>query len=211
VSVGGLAEAALAVSAGIALAAAAGLRVFVPLLAVSAAAFLGHLDLAPGAAWLGTAPALVTLCIAAGLEVGAYFVPALDHALDALATPLAVVAGIVVSAALFTGMPAYLRWALALIAGGGSAGLVQGATTLVRLKSGLLTAGLANPLVAVAELAGALVLALLALLVPLLALALAVGLVLAAFRLAKRVAFGRGAAAAHRPSAGLQAAGTRGQ
>jgi hypothetical protein len=192
---GGLLEAALAVCAGIALAAAAGLRVFVPLLAASAAAYLGRLELAPGAAWLGTAPALVALGVAAGLEVGAYFVPVLDHALDAIATPLAVVAGIVVSAALFTDMPGYLRWALALIAGGGSAGLVQGATTVLRLKSGLLTGGLGNPLVALAELAGALVLALLALLAPLLALALAAGLLVAAFRIARRVAFGRSAAA----------------
>jgi hypothetical protein len=193
---GGLLQAALAVAAGIALAAAAGLRVFIPLLATSAAAYLGHVHLAPGAAWLGTAPALVALCVAAALEVGAYFVPVLDHALDALATPLAVVAGIVVSAALFTGMPAYLRWVLAILAGGGSAGLVQGASTLLRLKSGVLTAGLANPLVALAELGGAMVLALLALLVPLVALALAAGLVLAAFRMARRVVFGRRRAAA---------------
>ena len=192
---GGLAEAALAVCAGIALAAAAGLRVFVPLLAASAAAVLGHHQLAPGAAWLGSVPALVALSIAAVLEVGAYFVPALDHALDAIATPAAVVAGVVVSAALFTHMPSYLRWVLAVVAGGGSAGLVQGATTLLRLKSGALTAGLANPLVALAELCGALLLALLALLLPLLGLALAVILVLSAFRMARRLAFGRRVAA----------------
>ncbi len=192
---GGLAEAALAVCARIALAAAAGMRVFVPLLATSAAACLGHLQLAPGAAWLGTAPALVALAVAAALEVAAYFVPALDHALDAIATPLAVVAGVVVSAALFTDMPGWLRWLLAVLAGGGSAGLVQGATTLLRVKSGLLTAGLANPLVALVELAGALLLAVLALLVPLVALALAAGVVLAAFRMARRVVFGRRRAA----------------
>jgi hypothetical protein len=64
-------EAALAVCAGIALAAAAGLRVFVPLLAASAAAYLGHLDLAPGVGWLGTAPALVALCVATALGLGA--------------------------------------------------------------------------------------------------------------------------------------------
>ena len=188
---GGLVAAALAVCAGIALAAAAGLRVFVPLLATSAAAYFGQLELAPGAAWLGTAPALVALTVAAALEVGAYFVPVLDHALDAIATPLAVVAGVVVSAALFTDMPGYLRWALAIVAGGGTAGLVQGATTLLRLKSGLLTAGLANPLVALAELGGALLLAVLALLVPLAALALALGLVIGAFRAARRVVFGK--------------------
>lgn len=188
---GGLLEAALAVCAGIALAAAAGLRVFVPLLATSAAAHFGHLDLAPGGAWLGTTPALAALGVAAALEVGAYLVPALDHALDTVATPLAVLAGIVLSAALFTGMPGYLRWMLAVIAGGGSAGLIQGATTVLRLKSGLLTGGLGNPMVALVELGGAILLILLALLVPVLGLALAAALLAAAFRVARRVVFGR--------------------
>lgn len=191
---GGLLEAALAVCAGIALAAAAGMRIFVPLLATSAAAHFGRLDLAPGAAWLATTPALAALGIAAALEVGAYLVPALDHALDVIATPLAVAAGIVLSAALFTDLPGYLRWVLAIIAGGGSAGLVQGATAVLRLKSGVLTGGLANPVVALAELAGALVLTLLALLAPLLAVVLAVALLVGAFRMAKRVVFGRRAA-----------------
>jgi hypothetical protein len=192
---GGLIEAALAVCAGVALAAAAGLRVFVPLLATSAAAHFGRIDLAPGAAWLAGTPALAALAIAAALEVSAYLVPALDHALDVIATPLAVAAGIVLSAALFTDLPGYLRWALAIIAGGGSAGLVQGATAVLRLKSGVLTGGLGNPVVALVELAGALVLALLALLAPLLAVGLAVALLVAAFRMAKRVVFGRRAAA----------------
>jgi len=189
---GGLAGAAVAVCAGIALAAAAGLRIFVPLLATSAAAHLGHLDLAPGAAWLGTAPALAALGVAAALEVGAYLVPALDHALDVIATPLAVLAGIILSAALFTDMPGYLRWTLAVIAGGGSAGLVQGATTVLRLKSGLLTGGLGNPLVSLVELVGALLLVLLALLAPVAGVALAAALLVGAFRLARRVVFGRG-------------------
>jgi len=191
---GGLVEAALAVCAGIALAAAAGLRIFVPLLATSVAAHVGQLELAPGAAWLGTTPALAALGVAAALEVGAYLVPALDHALDVIATPLAVLAGVVLSAALFTDLPGYLRWTLAIIAGGGSAGLVQGATAVLRLKTGLITGGMGNPLVALAELAGALVLALLALLAPLVGVVLAVALLLAAFRTAKRVVFGRRAA-----------------
>lgn len=191
---GSLVEAALAVCAGIALAASAGLRIFVPLLATSAAAHFGGLELAPGAAWLGTTPALAALGVAAALEVGAYLVPALDHALDTIATPLAVLAGIVLSAALFTDMPGYLCWTLAIIAGGGSAGLVQGATAVLRLKTGLSTGGVGNPLVALAELAGALVLALLALLAPLLAVVLAAALLLAALRTAKRLVFGRRAA-----------------
>ncbi len=70
--------------------------------ATSAAAALGRLDLTPGAAWLGTTPALVALSVAAVLEVGAYFVPALDHALDAVATLLAVLALLVPLVALAT-------------------------------------------------------------------------------------------------------------
>jgi hypothetical protein len=37
------------------------------------------------------------------LEIGAYYVPWLDHALDVLATPSAVVAGVVMTASVVTG------------------------------------------------------------------------------------------------------------
>jgi hypothetical protein len=83
ISGAGLLEAVLAVSAGIGLAAAAGLRIFVPLLAVSVAGMTGHLDLAPGTTWLDSLPALVTLSVAVALEIAGYFLPALDHVLDA--------------------------------------------------------------------------------------------------------------------------------
>lgn len=166
----GMLEALVTVGAGIALAAASGLRIFIPLLAVSVANVTGHLALAPGTAWIGTIPALVALGVAALLEVAGYFFPALDHALDALGAPLAVVAGILASASLLVDFPPLLRWTIALVGGGGAAGFLHGATALVRLKSSGLTAGLANPVIAVGELAGSLVLTLLSLLLPLAAL-----------------------------------------
>ena len=169
----GLGEALLSVSAGIALAAAAGLRIFVPLLAVSIAGTTGHLVLPAGTTWLGTVPALVAIAVAAALEIAGYFIPVLDHALDALGAPLAVAAGILASAAMLVDFPPLLQWTLAVVAGGGSAGLLHSATALLRLKSGVLTAGLGNPLVAAGEVIGALVLAVMALLLPLAGLVLA--------------------------------------
>ena len=182
----GLLEAGGAVAAGLALAAAAGLRVFVPLLAVSIAGYTGHAHLPPGAAWLATLPALVALALAVVLEVSAYFVPALDHALDALGAPVAVVAGVLASASMFVEFPPLLRWVLAIVAGGGTAGLLHSATALVRLKSTAFTGGLLNPAVAGVELGGAVALAVLALLLPLLALALAIGIGMLLLRRSRR-------------------------
>ena len=185
----------LSLAFGIGLSAACGFRVFVPLLVLGLAARTGVLAVSPGFEWIGTDPALVALGTATVLEVLAYFVPWLDHVLDALATPTAVIAGILASAAVLTDLPPVLRWGLAVIAGGGAAGLVQGASVLVRLKSTALAGGLANPAVALVELAGSLLTALLAVALPLLAVALVLALCILAFRVAGRVLFGRRRAA----------------
>ena len=58
------------------------------------------------------------------------------------------------------------RWTLAVIAGGGLAGAVQGSTVLVRAASTATTGGLANPVVATGELASAVAVTSFALLVP---------------------------------------------
>lgn len=184
----------VSILAGIALAAACGFRVFVPLLVLSVAARTGHIPIAPDFEWIASMPALVALATATVLEVGAYYVPWLDHALDTVATPTAMLAGVVATAAVVADLPPVLRWGLAVVAGGGIAGTVQGATVLTRLKSGAVTAGLANPLVATIELAGSLVTALLAVALPLLAVALIVALLAWMYRTSRRIFFGRNAA-----------------
>ena len=84
---------------GLALSAAAGLRVFVPLLMTGVAARLGALPLAPGMAWIGSDVALVAFATATVVEVCAYYIPWLDNLLDAIATPVAVTAGVMLTAA----------------------------------------------------------------------------------------------------------------
>ena len=92
---------------------------------------------------------------AAVLEILAFYIPGLDHLLDVLAAPLAVIAGVLASASVMVDMPAEVRWPIAVIAGGGVAALTKGATALVRAKSAALTGGLGNPVVSTAETAGA--------------------------------------------------------
>jgi hypothetical protein len=161
-------ETILSVLTGIGVAAACGFRVFVPLLALGLAGRAGVVPLNDTFAVLGTLPALIALGTAALLEVGAYYVPWLDNALDVAAAPAAVVAGVLASAAAITDLPPVLTWGIALIGGGGAAGLLHGATSLLRLKSTAVTGGAANPVLSTGELFGALVTSALAVLVPVL-------------------------------------------
>lgn len=167
---------------GIGLAAACGFRVFVPFLAISIAAMTGQLRLAPDFAWLGSWPALVVFGVATVAEIVAYYVPWLDHVLDVAATPAAIIAGIIVTASVVTGMNPVLRWALAAIAGGGVAAAVQLATVALRRASTYATAGLAHPLAATAETGGSVGMSALSLLVPVVAGVLALLLILIAAR-----------------------------
>jgi hypothetical protein len=164
----------LAISLGIGLSAACGFRVFVPLLVMSVASFAGHLTLAPGFQWIGTYPALITFSVATIAEIGGYYIPWVDHLLDTMATPAAIVAGTVVTAAMVSHMSPMLKWTLAAIAGGGAAGLIQGTTVVARGVSTATTGGLGNPFFATIELGGALFTSVLALLAPLLTVGLIV-------------------------------------
>lgn len=179
------------IALGIGLAAATGFRIFIPLLIAGLAARFGGLPLGESFQWLASTPALVTLGTAAVLETLAYYIPGVDHALDVLAGPATLVAGVVASAAVMADVPPAIMWPLAVIAGGGAAGLTKGGTALLRTKSGTATGGLANPLVATVETVGATGIALLAIAVPLLCLVAVVALLWWTARKAGRLLFGR--------------------
>ncbi|MBD3370446.1 DUF4126 family protein [Candidatus Fermentibacteria bacterium] len=144
-------EVALSVSLGLGLSATCGFRVFVPLLCASVAAHLGWIDLGSGFEWMGTWPAMLAFGVAMLFELAGYLVPWVDNVLDSIATPMAVVAGIVLMASVVGGLPPLLRWSVAVIAGGGAAGTVQTGTVLVRGASSATTGGAGNPAVSTAE------------------------------------------------------------
>jgi hypothetical protein len=166
----------LGIALGIGLAAATGFRIFIPLLVAGLAARFDVVPLGESFQWLASTPALVTLGTAAVAETLAYYIPGVDHALDLIAGPATVAAGIVASAAVMTDVPPAVMWPVAVIAGGGAAGLTKGSTALLRAKSGIATGGLANPVVSTVETIGATGIALLAVVVPLLCLVAVVAL-----------------------------------
>lgn len=157
---------ALSVATGIALAAAAGFRAFVPLLAAGLAIHFDYVEAAPGFAWLGEPLVLIALAIATVTEIAAYYIPGLDHVLDVIGSPVAVAAGIVVAAGVMTGLPDWLRWFAAIGVGGAVTTTGHALTAIARAKTGALSGGLGNPLFATGELAGSLLLATFALLLP---------------------------------------------
>jgi hypothetical protein len=178
---------AVSIALGIGLAAETCFRVFLPLLVTSAAAYNGTLPLGDNFAWLATPAALTLLGVAAIVEILAYYIPGVDNLLDTLATPAAFVAGTVVSAAVITDVSPMVKWATAIIAGGGIAGVTQGVTTLLRANSTVMTGTLGNPVLATAESGSSLIVSLLALAAPLAALMLVVLLLWLALRLLRRL------------------------
>jgi hypothetical protein len=180
------------VALGIGLAAATGFRVFIPLLVAGLAARAGWLPLTESFAWLQSTPALVALGTAAVLETLAFYIPGLDHLLDVLAGPLAVVAGVIASVSVMVDVPPEIRWPIAVIAGGGIAAITKGTTAVVRAKTAAVTGGLGNPIVSTAETAGAATVSILAIVAPLLCLAVAVAIVIWAVRRLRRSRAPRG-------------------
>jgi hypothetical protein len=181
-----MSDLALSIVLGVALAAATGFRVFLPMLIVSGAAYTGHLHLDDSFAWLGTRSALIMLGVAAVAEVLAYYIPIVDNLLDTVATPAAFVAGTIVSAAVMIDAPPTVKWTAAVIAGGGIAGLTQGMTGILRAHSTVLTGGLGNSIIATAELGAAALISFLALAAPTIAIALVVVFLVVALRLVRR-------------------------
>lgn len=151
---------------GIGLSAAVGFRVFVPMLLVSLASMAGWLTLSPGFQWMGTPVAALVFAVATLIELLGFLVPWVSNALDSIATPAATIAGVIMMAAVLTDMHPIARWALAIIAGGGVALTVQGATVVTRAAAAGATGGVANPLVAIVEAIGALVVTITTIVIP---------------------------------------------
>lgn len=168
----------LALCLGIALSAACGFRVFIPPLTMSLAAVYGNFPLSPQFSWLATYPAIIVLAIATIVEILAYYIPLVDNLLDAVEIPTAIAVGTLLTGANLGDIDPVLQWTLAVVAGGGTAGIIEGATAVTRMVSTGATGGIGNLFLATIEALSAAVLSLLALTVPLLAVGLAIGLLI---------------------------------
>lgn len=145
---------------GIGLAASAGFRIFLPLFALSLGAHFGGdlLNLNESWQWVGSWPAMITLGVATIVEIVAYYIPIIDNLLDTIAVPLAAIAGTVLMGSTLLDMGEVSTWALAIIAGGGTAAAVSGTTAATRAVSTGTTGGTGNFLINTGETAAASVL-----------------------------------------------------
>ena len=157
---------------GISLAAASGFRVFLPPFLLSVAARLDivwflELDLVGTQFEFFTSTlAIIVLGIATAAEFAGYYAPWIDNALDTIATPASILAGVVMTAIVLEGSEPIFQWAVAIVAGGGVAATIQSATVATRSLSSTFTFGLGNPAVATGENVASVALTLIAILIP---------------------------------------------
>lgn len=172
---------------GIGLAAATGFRVFLPMFAVSLATYMGWIPMNENFHWLAGLPTLITTGIATIVEILAYYIPYVDHLLDTMSVPLATIAGSVMFASQFADIGTFPQWALALIAGGGTAAAISSGFAGTRAASTATTGGLGNSVVATTETAGAGIMSFLAMAAPLIAFIITIILIVAVLVLGRRL------------------------
>jgi len=144
-------ETIISIFLGVGLAASVGFRVFLPLFALSLAAYFGDFNLNESWEWIGSLPAVVTLGVAMLVEIFAYFIPFVDNLLDTVSVPLAAIAGTAVMVSTVANLDPVFTWSLAIIAGGGTATAIKSAGASGRLVSNATTGGLASPVVSTVE------------------------------------------------------------
>jgi hypothetical protein len=146
-------ETIFSIALGISLAASCGLRAFMPLFIAGLLSrlFEDTLSLGETFSWLNSTPALIALGVAVVAEVAADKIPALDHILDTVQTPVRTIAGMLVAAAVMTDMPGHVTALVAIVAGGGAALSVHATKAMVRLGATATTGGVANPFISLGE------------------------------------------------------------
>ena len=180
-------ETIISVFLGVGLAASVGFRVFLPLFALSLAAYFGVWELNESWQWIGSTAALVTLGVATLVEIFGYYIPYLDNLLDSIAVPLAAVAGTAVMVSTIADLSPEITWALAIIAGGGTAAAISSASGAARLTSTATTAGFANPLVSTVETGTSIIMSIFSIFLPVVAFILVLVIVYIIFRVYKKI------------------------
>lgn len=159
----------------IALAASAGLRAWLPLLATGFLARAGVVQLGDSFAFLQSTPALVVFGVATIIEVLGDKVPGVDHALDVVSTVLRPAAGALLTASVMWQVDDPLfATGLGIVLGAPIAAAPHLVKSSVRVASTATTGGLANPVVSLLEDLASALMIVLAILVPILAVALLV-------------------------------------
>jgi uncharacterized membrane protein len=159
-------ETVSAIALGIGLSASTGFRVFIPLLVAGLASHFGALPLGESFAWMGSTPALLCFGVASVAEILAYYIPFIDNLLDSVEMPLSIAAGTLLMTSVFPSASEWMKWILGFIIGGGVAITVQSGSAITRLMSSKITIGSGNHVFSTTEGIVAIVISVLAVVVP---------------------------------------------
>ena len=180
-------ETIISIFLGVGLAASVGFRVFLPLFALSLAAYFGLWELNDNWHWIGSLAAVITFGVATVVEIFAYFIPWVDNLLDSFAVPLAAIAGTAVIVSTVADLDPVVTWSLAIIAGGGTATAIKGAGAAGRMASTATTGGLGNPIVSTVETGTAVVVSTASIFMPILAAVLVIIILVLIFRIYRKL------------------------
>ena len=171
----------VASSLGLGLAAASGFRVFIPPFLYGL--FL-RLDMVPISIpmtgiseWMASDIGLIVLGVAMIVEILGYYIPWIDNLLDTIASPAAIIAGVMMMSSTLSDTHPALQWGASIIAGGGVSGTIQIGTVATRAVSTATTGGLGNPIVSTIEAGACILCTILVILLPIIALFLVIVLV----------------------------------
>src|SRR5699024_3870896 len=156
----------MAILIGIGLSASAGFRVFTRLLITSLAAKASWVTLSTNFEWISSTPALIAFAVATILEICIYYIPIVDSFMKTIATPVAVIAGTILTASFIADLDPFLTWSISVIGGGGVASVTQMTSLAVRGTSTVVTGGIGNILVSIVEGIIAFVMSVLTILLP---------------------------------------------
>lgn len=180
-------ETIISICLGIGLAASVGFRVFLPLFALSLASYFNVWELNESWQWIGSLTALITLGVATFVEIIAYYIPFVDNLLDSIAIPLATIAGTAVMVSTVADLSPVVTWALAIIAGGGTAAAIKSTSGATRVASSVSTAGFGNPLVTTVETGTSIIMSVVSIFLPIVALVLVVVVFYIIFKFYKKI------------------------
>jgi hypothetical protein len=172
---------------GVALAATAGLRLFMPFLFMGGMARYAHTPTPAMLDWTATDAGFLLLLVATLLEVLADKIPVVDHALDAVATFLKPAAGFMLPAALLYDASPMAAWVIGIAAGAPLALGVHATKAGTRTLSSATTVGAGNPIVSFFEDALAVVILLFIALAPVIAALLVLLLAVVVVRALRRM------------------------
>jgi hypothetical protein len=180
-------ETIISICLGIGLAASVGFRVFLPLFALSLASYFNVWELNSSWLWVGSLTAVIIFGVATIIEILGYYIPLVDNLLDTIAIPLATVAGTAVMMSTVSDLSPVITWALAIIAGGGTAATIKSAAGASRITSTVTTAGFGNPLVSTIETGTSIIMSIFSIFLPIIAFVLVIFVLFVIFKLYKKI------------------------